>query len=62
MSIRVGRIKYPKFIVSPVDGFTIIHVMTNSFPGEFNELSPFAIKDEHGRIMEMCGNLVEYFH
>jgi len=52
MAIRVGRIKYPDFKVTPVHGFETIYVMTDSFPGEFNILSPFAIKDEYGRIME----------
>jgi hypothetical protein len=52
MSIRVGRIKYPDFKVSPVSGYQTIYVMTNRFPGKFNALSPFYLKDEHGRIME----------
>lgn len=52
MAIRVGRIKHPNYTLSPVPGFLTIFVMTDKFPGSYNCLSPFAIKDEHGRIME----------
>ncbi len=52
MSIRVGSIKYPNYAVTKIKGYEIIYVMTPNFPGDYNQLSPFAIKDEHGRIME----------
>lgn len=46
--VRVGRIvgqKYPSY-----PGFTPIVVMTKSSP--YGDLSPYVLKDEHGRIME----------